>query len=201
MVYPLGLEFVFKLPNFIIIYYYCCINFHIFTGNVEPEYAGRYRTHQVYVGDFVPPKPEDVPALMEDLVRWLNSAEAWSLHPVEYAAIAHYRLVYIHPFVDGNGRTSRLLMNLRLIQAGYPPVIIKVQDRYKYYEALGIANSGDIRPFIRFIAQCTETSLDGYLDSLGIEKDNYNAEYEEYIKNNGGGGAEILENDDVISLP
>ena len=107
-------------------------------GHVEPEHAGRYRSHQVYVGDFVPPKPEDVPTLMEDLINWLNSGEAWSLHPVEYAAIAHYRLVYIHPFVDGNGRTSRLLMNLRLIQAGYPPVIIKVQDRYRYYETLEI---------------------------------------------------------------
>ena len=92
-----------------------------------------------------------------------------------------------------------MLMNLRLIQAGYPPVIIKVEDRYKYYEALEIANSGDIRPFIRFIAQCTETSLDGYLDSLGIEKENYNAEYEDYLKHSGG--AEIQEKDDVITLP
>lgn len=169
------------------------------TGHVEPEHAGRYRTHHVYVGDFVPPKPEDVPALMSDLVTWLNSPEAWSLHPVEYAAIAHYRLVYIHPFVDGNGRTSRLLMNLRLIQAGYPPVIIKVEDRHKYYEALEIANSGDIRPFIRFIAQCTESSLDGYLDSMGLEKDNYSEEYEDFLKNNRG--SEIQEKDDVITLP
>ena len=61
------------------------------TGHVDPMNAGRYRIHQVYVGNFVPPKAEDVPALMTDLVAWLNSAEAWSLHPVEYAAIAHYR--------------------------------------------------------------------------------------------------------------
>ena len=117
----------------------------------------------------MPPKPEDVPALMDDLITWLNSAEAWSLHPVEYAAIAHYRLVYIHPFVDGNGRTSRLLMNLRLIQAGYPPVIIKVEDRYKYYEALEIANSGDIRPFIRFIAQFR--NVHEVLDNFWVVRD------------------------------
>ena len=141
---------------------------------------------------------------MTDLVKWLNSPEAWSLHPIEYAAIAHYRLVYIHPFVDGNGRTSRLLMNLRLIQAGYPPVIIKVQDRFTYYDALETANSGDIRPFIRFIAHCTEVSLDGYLDSLGIEKDDFNGDFdrENYLKRaHGSFENEIREKDDVISLP
>lgn len=173
-------------------------------GHVEPEISGRYRTHQVYVGNFVPPKPEELPELMADLVKWLNSPEAWGLHPIEYAAIAHYRLVYIHPFVDGNGRTSRLLMNLRLIQAGYPPVIIKVQDRFKYYDALETANSGDIRPFIRFIAQCTEVSLDGYLDSLGIEKDDFiNGDFdrEDYLKKHGSFENEIREKDNIISLP
>lgn len=182
----------------------------MFSGHVEPEHAGKYRTHQVYVGNFVPPKPEDVPALMHDLVNWLNSQEAWSLHPIEYAAIAHYRLVYIHPFVDGNGRTSRLLMNLRLIQAGYPPVIIKVQDRFKYYDALELANGGDIRQFIRFVAKCTEKSLDGYLDSLGIEKDglgplnednpsSLNTEHFSRFSNNDN---EIQEKEgDVIDLP
>lgn len=171
------------------------------SGYVEPEHAGRFRTHQVYVGDFVPPRPEEVPHLMVDLVNWLNSEEAWSLHPVEYAAIAHYRLVYIHPFVDGNGRTSRLLMNLRLMHAGYPPVIIKVQDRFEYYDALEVANSGDIRPFIRFIAKCTETSLDGYLDSLGLVKikEEYGTKSEVYnLKSSEG---EIGHKDDVITLP
>ena len=170
-------------------------------GNVDPINAGRYRTHQVYVGNFVPPKPEDVPALMQDLVRWLNGPEAWALHPVEYAAIAHYRLVYIHPFVDGNGRTSRLLMNLRLIQAGYPPVIIKVEDRFKYYEALETANSGDIRPFIRFIARCTEQSLDGYLDSMGIDREEFRVESTEKQKHEELKTDEIRDKDDVIELP
>ena len=65
--------------------------------------------------------------------------------------------------VDGNGRTSRLLMNLVLMQAGFPPVIIRRADREVYYQHLVTANEGDIRPFIRFIAECTENTLDAYL--------------------------------------
>lgn len=61
----------------------------------------------------------------------LNSWEAMRLHPVKYAAFAHYKLVYLHPFNDGNGRTSRLLMDTILMQAGYPPVIILKQDRHR----------------------------------------------------------------------
>jgi Fic family protein len=86
---------------------------------------------------------------MKDFVRWLNSAESLSQHPIRFAALAHYKLVYIHPFSDGNGRTSRLLMNLILMQSGYPPVIIRKQDRAKYYDYLQQANEGDVRPFIR----------------------------------------------------
>ncbi|KAH8345375.1 hypothetical protein KR084_008274, partial [Drosophila pseudotakahashii] len=80
-----------------------------------------------------------------------------------YAALAHYKLVHIHPFIDGNGRTSRLLMNTLLMRAGYPPVIIPKQQRSKYYHFLKLANEGDIRPFVRFIADCTEKTLDLYL--------------------------------------
>lgn len=77
--------------------------------------------------------------------------------------MAHYKLVHIHPFTDGNGRTSRLLMNLILMQAGYPPVIILKQHRHLYYQHLQTANEGDVRPFVRFIAECTERTLDLYL--------------------------------------
>lgn len=80
-----------------------------------------------------------------------------------YAALAHYKLVHIHPFSDGNGRTSRLLMNMILMQAGYPPVIIHKRHRHEYYENLQIANGGDVRPFVRFIAECTEQTLDLFL--------------------------------------
>lgn len=66
---------------------------------------------------------------MNAYVQWLNSDEAHSMHPVRYSALAHYKLVDIHPFADGNGRTSRLIMNLILLRAGYPPVIIYKEDR------------------------------------------------------------------------
>lgn len=66
---------------------------------------------------------------MANYLEWLNSYEAQNMHPVRYAALAHYKLVDIHPFADGNGRTSRLIMNLILLRAGYPPVIIYKEDR------------------------------------------------------------------------
>lgn len=132
-------------------------------GYVDPTEAGRLRVTQVFVGDFTPPPALDLPVLMNEFVEWLNSEEALKLHPIEYAALAHYKLVIIHPFYDGNGRTSRLLMNLILMQAGYPPVSVKVEDRFRYYETLELGNEGDIHPFIRFIAECTERTLDEFI--------------------------------------
>ncbi|KAM6422960.1 protein adenylyltransferase FICD [Liasis olivaceus] len=129
-------------------------------GYVDPVEAGRFRTTQVFVGHHIPPHPRDVEKQVLEFVQWINSEDAMSLHPVEFAALAHYKLVYIHPFVDGNGRTSRLLMNLILMQAGYPPITIRKEQRAEYYHALEVANGGDVRPFIRLIAKCTETTLD-----------------------------------------
>lgn len=132
-------------------------------GFVDPIEGGRFRLTQVYVSDWIPPPPEQVPLIMKEFIEWLNSDEALALHPVEYAALAHYKLVVIHPFYDGNGRTSRLLMNLILMQAGFPPVTVKVEDRARYYETLNDGNLGDLRSFIRFIAECTERTLDEFL--------------------------------------
>ncbi|CAM1297739.1 FICD (predicted) [Pycnogonum litorale] len=132
-------------------------------GFVDISEAGKFRKTQVYVGDHIPPHPKQVPTLMAEFVSWLNSDESYKLHPVKYAALAHYKFVYIHPFTDGNGRSSRLLMNFILMRAGYPPVIIHKQDRQKYYDYLKKANEGDVRPFVRFIAECAETILDAYL--------------------------------------
>ena len=126
---------------------------------------------QVFVGDFTPPPPVDVPMLMEEFTYWLNSEETQNIRPIEFAALAHYKLVVIHPFYDGNGRTSRLLMNLILMKAGYPPVIIRVQDRLRYYETLEQGNNGDIRPFIRFIAENTERTLEEYLSATMENQD------------------------------
>ncbi|PRD21435.1 UNVERIFIED_CONTAM: Adenosine monophosphate-protein transferase FICD-like protein [Trichonephila clavipes] len=132
-------------------------------GHVDPIEAGSFRQNQVFVGEHIPPLASDVAYLMEEFVEWLQSDSLLQLHPVKQAAIAHYKFVYIHPFVDGNGRTARLLMNLILMRNGYPPVIIRKQDRSMYYNAIQLANEGDIRPFIRFIAHCTECTLNVYL--------------------------------------
>ncbi|XP_016372313.1 adenosine monophosphate-protein transferase FICD-like [Sinocyclocheilus rhinocerous] len=132
-------------------------------GYADPVEAGRLRASQVFVGHHIPPHPRDLDKHMQELVQWLNSEEALHLHPVELAALAHYKLVYVHPFVDGNGRMSRLLMNLILMQASYPPITIRKEQRMEYYTALDTANEGDVRPFIRFIAKCTEITLDTLL--------------------------------------
>lgn len=132
-------------------------------GHVDPTEGGVLRETQVYVGSHIPPGPNELRLLMDRFESWLNSEYALSLHPVRYGALAHYKLVHIHPFSDGNGRTSRLLMNLILMRAGYPPIIIQKHQRHKYYNYLQMANEGDARPFVRFIADCTERTLDLYL--------------------------------------
>ncbi|TMS37359.1 hypothetical protein L596_004305 [Steinernema carpocapsae] len=134
-------------------------------GYVDPIAAGQLRSTQVFVGSFTPTGPENVKAEMLQMIDWLNEEETLRIDPVELAALAHYKLVYIHPFIDGNGRTARLLMNLILMQAGFPPVIIPVEERLIYYKCLQEANQGDLRPFIRFIAKLTGHTLQSYINS------------------------------------
>ncbi len=136
---------------------------------IDDEEAGRYRRGQVRItgSEYVPPEPIAVPGLMAELVAWLNADETASLHPVVRAALAHFRLVHIHPFADGNGRTARLLMNLILMREGYPPAIIRVEDRPAYYDALDAAHAGNPDPFIRLVAEATERSLDTWLAAAG----------------------------------
>lgn len=136
-------------------------------GHVDPIEGGHYRRTQVYVGGHVPPGPGDLTNLMGRFEQWLNSPQAQSMHPVRLSALAHYKLVHIHPFIDGNGRTSRLLMNTILMRSGYPPVIIPKHQRHKYYDFLQLANEGDTRPFVRFIADCTDKTLDLFLWATG----------------------------------
>lgn len=132
-------------------------------GHSNPNEAGSFRRTQVYVGKHTPPAASDVTNLMEEFVDWLKSEEALKLNPVKQAALAHFKLVNIHPFGDGNGRTARLLTNLILVRNGYPPVIIKKQERSRYFNTIELAHEGDPRPFIRFIARVTERTLNVYL--------------------------------------
>jgi Fic family protein len=106
-------------------------------GTTKPDVAGRLRNHQVAISGskFLPPAPVEVPALMSEFFSWYGRNRA-RLHPVELAALCHLKLVTIHPFSDGNGRISRLLMNFVLKKHGYPMLNIRYGNRSGYYSAL-----------------------------------------------------------------
>ncbi len=108
--------------------------------------------------------PEDTPAKMADLMAWYRrEVDKGELHPLILAATFHYQFVVIHPFDDGNGRMARLLMNLIFMQAGYPPVIIRTEDKNNYLLALEQADTGDLEPFIVHIGNELLTSLNLFL--------------------------------------
>ena len=108
--------------------------------------------------------PEETPAKMQDLMTWYRDETAKrALHPVEIAARFHHRFTEIHPFDDGNGRMSRLLMNLMLMQEGYPPAVIRLGERDQYLAALRRADAGEHDDFISFIAEHVALSLELYL--------------------------------------
>ena len=87
-------------------------------------------------------------------------------HPIEFAALIHLRLVTIHPFVDGNGRTARLLMNLALLQSGYPVTIIPPVLRSDYLSAVRLGNSGNSVPFVTLVSNMVWESQRDYLRLL-----------------------------------
>ncbi|MPR34716.1 Fic family protein [Salmonirosea aquatica] len=105
--------------------------------------------------------PEETPAKMDDLMQWYREkASAKNVNPILLAAEFHYRFIRIHPFDDGNGRTVRILMNFILMKYGFPPVIIKTQDKSNYLSALRQADSGIIEPFITYITNNLIHSLE-----------------------------------------
>ena len=128
-------------------------------------YPGRYKSSPNNVltatGEmFYFASPEETPARMTDLVDWYNKeAEYPTLHPVALAAEFHYRFVSIHPFDDGNGRMSRLLMNLILMRGGYPMTVIRASDRNRYLAALSEADAGEIEPFFSFVGESVAASM------------------------------------------
>lgn len=145
--------------------------------DTEKEWAGKYRTSNVLITgtEHKPPEAIEVPGLMHELIDWTRK-EKTKLHPIELSAILHHKLVHIHPFFDGNGRTARLAMNVFLLQDGYPLVIILKNDRKKYYRVLASADKRDCDPLVKFIAQAVERSLDIYLKVLtpvGRKKEKY----------------------------
>lgn len=135
--------------------------------DIDNENAGRYRKENVTIkgATHIPPDYLKVPELMGKLILTYNT---WSeYHPIIQAALLHGELVKIHPFVDGNGRTSRLLMNLDLMNSGYNPVIIKKESRLKYYEALDKAHTtGNYTDFVKLVTKLEIEMLKKYLELL-----------------------------------
>ena len=150
---------------------------------------GRIRTYTVHVGKyktrpntvktkagvfFQYASPEETPALMADLVNWYNKEERKKqLTPIELASLFHYRYIRIHPFEDGNGRMSRLLVNFILHRHGYPMIVIKSADKENYLFALNQcdlavgdvpaiganADIDQIQPFVAYLSVCLEHAL------------------------------------------
>ena len=127
--------------------------------------SGRYKitpNHvQTVTGEiFYFATPEETPAKMFDLINWYNEkANEKESNPILIAAEFHYKFIRIHPFDDGNGRTARILMNFILMQFGFPPVIIKTEDKANYFAALQMADVGNIESFITYIATNLNHSL------------------------------------------
>ncbi len=131
---------------------------------ISDYWAGRYKTSQNRVAGsrLIPTPPYKVSSEIKNLVYCLKKNPK-KYNPIELAAFAHHDLARIHPFVDGNGRTARLLCNLILIQGGYPPIIIRAKERKKYFDYLEKAHFGNLRVFVDFIALRVEESLIQYL--------------------------------------
>ena len=143
---------------------------HAFVLDGISDEAGAYRTVPVAISgsNYAPPGPESVPVEMAGFGRWLSDVSVprddafTGVKGLFAAAVAHTWLVTVHPFVDGNGRAARLLMNLMLMRHGYPIAIVTKEDRLRYYDALEFSQVSDLTPFVVLVAECIEESLEEY---------------------------------------
>jgi Fic family protein len=143
----------------------------IILDRIDKESAGIYRCIPVRIpgSAVVLPNPRKVQTLMDNFFSWIKKED--KMHAVELAAKAHYRLATIHPFIDGNGRTARLLMNMILMMKGYPPAIIRKNDRLAYIKALEKAQlvngEGDSKnDYLKLIISAVNRSLNIYLKAI-----------------------------------
>ncbi|HMM60442.1 MAG TPA: Fic family protein [Candidatus Rifleibacterium sp.] len=139
--------------------------------NIDDKNAGIYRRVNVTISgaEHVPPDALHVESEMNRFIDWYQN-QASALHSVERAARVHADFVKIHPFVDGNGRTARLLMNLELMKDGFPPAVLPVEKRLEYYEALDYAHTkNNYGPFLILMADVVETAFKPYWHALGIK--------------------------------
>lgn len=139
---------------------------------IDADNAGRWRNQNVFISGarHVPPDALHVPEQMEQFLQWCASDNARQLSAVERAARMHVDFVNIHPFIGGNGRTARLIMNLELIKSGYPLAIIQADQRRDYYSNLDlVATTGDYTSFVRQICDIAESGFAPYSIALGCE--------------------------------
>ncbi len=145
------------------------LNLHkLFYQNIDTTNAGSYRNVTILATgtDHLFPAPAQVPELMRAFIAKISEQQK-KLHPVTFAAWIHEQFVTIHPFVDGNGRTARLLMNLALLQNSYAITIIPPVMRAPYLAALRQANKGEVIPFYDFISEMVYESHKEYLRLFG----------------------------------
>jgi Fic family protein len=135
--------------------------------NIEEDFAGRLRNAGVRIAgaNFIPPNAQKVSDLLDELVDFINT-NPLELNDIELATVFHHKLVWIHPFFDGNGRTVRLAMNLLLMRKGFSPAIILKNDRKKYYDALNQANTGNYQKLMLLMVQALERTLNIYINAL-----------------------------------
>ena len=139
----------------------------IILKGIDDLEAGAYRRTNVRIvgARLIPPQAVKVKNQLNELLSWYYE-NRHTLSPAVLAAKFHYKFVCIHPFIDGNGRVARLLMNLVLMANGYPPAIILKVDRKRYYRVLNEANTGNDEPFEDFIGRSIERTLIIYLNSI-----------------------------------
>lgn len=139
----------------------------IILSSIDDSEAGNYRKTNVRIigANHLPPQSIKIPKLMKEFIEWYYENER-IISISEMASELHYKLVMIHPFIDGNGRVARLLMNLYLMRNAYPPGIILKVDRKRYYRVLNEANLGRKDNYENFIGRAIERSLILYLNSV-----------------------------------
>ena len=137
------------------------------------QVGGVYRDVQVYISGarHMPPPP----TLMYRQVKDFYVDLSWKgkeLNPVELAAWTHAEFVKIHPFTDGNGRTSRLIMNYQLMAEGFPPISIAKEDRLEYFKTLdAYAVDGKLQPFAELVAGLVDRQMERYIELSGPQQE------------------------------
>lgn len=178
------------------------LNLHkLFYQLIDKKNAGKYRTVPVFISGshYALTPPQKIPSEMKKFVEWFNKNES-KMNTVEFAAKAHQKFVFIHPFVDGNGRVARLIMNLALLRGEYTVAIIPAIRQMEYVAALEAAHK-DVATFVDFIADCVVSTQEDLLrllkNSGGV---NLQDKILQEIKNNGGLNAPSLASRLSLSL-